>query len=78
MKGEVLPQTASVQWLNRESYSLSERADAATKLKDILPWQVIAERVLDMNQEEINRVEQLRAADALTGLLAGADAVPSD
>lgn len=78
MKGQALPQSASVEWLNRESYSLSERADAATKLKDILPWQVIAGRVLDMNQEEINRVEQLRAADALTGLLTEPDAVPSD
>lgn len=78
MKGQALPQSASIQWLNRESYSLSERADAATKLKDILPWQVIASRVLDMNQEEISRVEQLRASDVLTGLLTEPDAVPAD
>lgn len=78
MRGIDLPQSASLQWVNRESYSLSERADAATKLKDILPWQAIASDVLDMSQEDINRVEQLRAADALTGLLTEPDAVPAN
>lgn len=78
MKGKVLPQSTSVEWLTRESYSLSERADAATKLKDILPWQVIASRVLDMNQEEIGRVEQLRASDVLTGLLTQGDGESAD
>lgn len=68
MKGERLPQSASIQWINSESYSLSEKADAATKLKDVLPWQVICSDVLDMSQEEINRVEQMRSADALTQL----------
>ena len=69
MKGEDLPQSASILWMNRESYSLSERADAATKLKDILPWQVIAANVLDMSQDEIRQVELLRATDAFTSLL---------
>lgn len=78
MKGLDVPQSASLQWVNRESYSLSERADAATKLKDVLPWQAVASEVLDMDQEQIGRIEQLRAADVLTGLLTEPDAVPVD
>lgn len=78
MQGKELPQNATLQWVNRESYSLSERADAATKLKDILPWQVIARKVLDMGQDEIKQVELLRATDAFTSLLTEPDAVATD
>jgi hypothetical protein len=69
MQGKTLPQKAKLQWISRESYSLAERADAAVKLGDILPWQVIAERVLDMSQEEINQAEILRGSETLNGLL---------
>lgn len=78
MNGQDLPQNATLQWVNRESRSLAARADAAGKLKDILPWQVIAQRVLDMSQDEIADVELLRSTDAFTDLLREPDAVPAD
>lgn len=65
MDGQQLPQSATLQWVNRESYSLAERADAATKLKDILPWQVIGRKVLDMSQDEIDEVELLRTSESM-------------
>lgn len=78
MQGKELPQSATLQWINRESYSLSERADAATKLKDILPWQIIARKVLDMSQDELQEIELLRASDSLTQLLPAADGEPAN
>lgn len=65
-----LPNDAQVAWVNRESRSLAERADAAVKLKDIFPWQAILEIVFDLTQDDISRYETMRASDALTATLA--------
>lgn len=78
MDGKILPQSASMKWVSRESRSISEKADAATKLKDILPWQAIAADVLDYTQEEVRQIEQMRASDVFTSLLSEPDAVPVD
>jgi hypothetical protein len=60
---------AELLWKDHESRSLAERADAATKLKDVLPWQAIAEKVLNATADEITRWESQLASDALTQLL---------
>jgi hypothetical protein len=73
--GEV-SQGAEIQWVNRESRSLAERADAAVKLSSILPWQALAEYVLDASQEEIARWEQQRAAGDLNSILAQLPEIP--
>lgn len=70
MIGVEVPQRAELRWVNREYRSLAERADAAAKAGDILPWQVIAEKFFDATQEEINRWQTLRTSEALNGLLA--------
>jgi len=49
---------------------MAERADAAVKLKEILPWQALAEKVLGASQNEISRWEAQRAGDGLTALVA--------
>ncbi len=73
--GKMLPKpvelapSAEIRWLNRESRSLSEKADAATKLKEILPRQVIWEIVFDATQDEITRWESMEMSNALAGLL---------
>ena len=63
---------AQLQWRDHESRSLAEKADAATKLKDILPWQLLASKVLDLTQEEISRGEAGRATDVFSKMLAEA------
>lgn len=76
--GRMLPEPvelsprAELLWVDHESRSLAERADAASKLKDVLPWQALAERVLNATQDEIARWESMRSSDALAGLLADA------
>lgn len=60
---------AEVLWADHESRSMAERADAAVKLKEILPWQALAERVLGATQNEIGRWEAQRAGDALSALM---------
>jgi hypothetical protein len=65
----VLPSSAELQWKDHESRSLAERADAATKLKDILPASAIMERVLNATPTEIARWE---AQGAVGQLLAAA------
>jgi len=72
MINQPLSPHAEIVWLDHESRSLAERADAATKLKDILPWQILAERVLNMTQDEIARLEVMKATNAMTQLLAAA------
>lgn len=67
-----LSQSAGVVWASKELRSLSERADAATKLASIpnLPWQAVAEIALDATQEQISRWEAMGAGSAaLNGLL---------
>jgi hypothetical protein len=58
-----LPADAALLWKDHESRSLAERADAATKLKDLVPWQSIAETVLNASQDDIKRWGDQRAAD---------------
>ena len=86
--GKMLPKpvdlapSAEIRWLNRESRSLSEKADAATKLKEILPRQVIWETVFDATQDEITRWESMAISDGLASLLTASPAedepVPAD
>lgn len=61
---------AELLWEDHEARSMAERADAAVKLKDILPWQPLAEKVLGATQEEIARWESMRSASALDELVA--------
>lgn len=63
---------AQLMWVDHESRSLAERADAAVKLNGILPWQALAERVLNATQDDITRWETMRASDALSTLVAAA------
>lgn len=60
---------ASLVWLNRESRSLAERADAASKLKDLLPWQVVAELAFDATQDDLARWQSMVDADSLGQLV---------
>lgn len=63
---------AELLWRDSESRSLAERASAAAQLKDILPWQALAEDVLGATQDEIARWEAQRSSDALTTLISAA------
>lgn len=67
-----VPPTAAIRWGEHESRSLAERADAAVKLKDIMPWQAIAEKVLAANTETIARWQAERSSDAFGQLLTAA------
>jgi hypothetical protein len=69
-----LSPSAQVVWLDRESRSLAERADAAVKVKDVFPWQVVAERALGAGQDEIARWEAMRSSEGLGALVAAAQA----
>jgi hypothetical protein len=48
---------AELQWMDHEARSMAERADAAVKLKDILPPQVLWQKVLNLSHDEIARIE---------------------
>jgi hypothetical protein len=72
MVDQPLSPRAELVWLDHESRSLAERADAATKLAPIMPWQALAEHVLNATQDEIARWEAMRASDALGQLVAAA------
>jgi hypothetical protein len=67
---------AELVWLDHESRSLAERAAAASQLASIMPWQVLAERVLNATQDEIARWEVLKASDTLAQLVVAAKAAP--
>lgn len=69
-----LSSRAALVWGDHESRSLAERADAATKLKDILPWQALAKRVLNATPDDIQEWEAMRASDGIGTLLAAAAA----
>jgi hypothetical protein len=64
-----LSDRATLVWKDHESRSLAERADAATKLKDILPKPAIIERVLNVTADEAARLD---AQGAFGELLAAA------
>lgn len=61
--------SAEVVWKDPESRSMAERADAASKLAPIMPWQALASKVLGASPQEISQWESQRAADGLTSLL---------
>lgn len=65
MIGVEVPPKAEVLWVDRKSHSLSERADAATKLATVLSWDATAEYALDVDQETIERWRVEKAAEAL-------------
>lgn len=85
LAGLMLPESvalsprATLEWADHESRSLAERADAALKMKDILPWQVIAQRFLNATSDDIDQWAVWRSSDGLGSLLAAATtpAIPS-
>lgn len=65
---EVSPR-AELDWMDHESRSLAERADAASKLKDILPAMAVAEVALNATQEQIGRWQSQQAVNPLLQLV---------
>lgn len=57
------------KWLPAERQSLNERADAATKAKEDLPWRTRLESIWQFSGEQIDRMEVERAADAMHAAL---------
>lgn len=68
-----LSERAQLVWKDHESRSMAERADAAVKVKDILPWTAIAERYLNFSQDDIARWESEGAGKVIQTLLEGAN-----
>ena len=60
-----------VKWASPELRTLSERADAATKLKDIIPRRSLWQKVLQYTPEESDRMEAEIASDMLLTILSG-------
>lgn len=73
--GELSP-VAQVRWRDHHARSLAERADAASKLKDVLPWAALAELVLDANADQIARWQAQGAMDPLAQLMSAAAETP--
>lgn len=71
-----VPPTAELQWKDHESRSMAERADAASKVKDLFPWQLVAAKFLDMSQSEIDTIATQRGGDVIGQLAAAATAQP--
>lgn len=67
-----VPASAEVVWLDHESRSMAERADAAAKLKELLPAEFIAEKYLGFTQQELGRVRAGVAGTAFDRLLSDA------
>lgn len=64
-KGEVRrPMDLETVWIPPELHSLSERADAASKDKD-MPWRSRMEKIWQFSPQEIDRMEAERAAEEL-------------
>ena len=51
-------------WAPPERHSLAERADAASKLANLVPWRTIQSTVLQFSPQEVDRMETERAVDA--------------
>lgn len=68
---------AALQWQDHEARSMAERSDAAVKLKDLVPRQVIWEKYLNATQEDVGRWDALMASDVMAQLLAAAQAPPA-
>jgi hypothetical protein len=69
-KPVVLSARAETVWMDHESRSLAERADAASKLKDVLPQMAVAELALNASQEQIARWTAEGAANPLVAIAA--------
>jgi hypothetical protein len=67
-----LSQRAELQWSDHETRSLAERADAAVKLKDVIPQSAIIEYVLNATASQMSRWRTERAGDVMTTLLTAA------
>lgn len=66
--------SAEVDWKDPEHRSLSEVADAATKLASInVPLQTIMAKVLQMSPREIARAEEAQGGNLLTQIVAQAE-----
>lgn len=64
-----------IKWRPAERYSLSEKADAATKYKSSgVPWRTIMSEVLQFTPRHIQRMESERMDDMMADLLAAAGA----
>lgn len=61
--------SVEVKWKDPESRSLAERADAVSKLANILPWQALGE-LMGASPQQIDAWQAQRGADALTALVA--------
>lgn len=64
-----LSQRAELEWMDHEFRSLGERADAASKLKDVLPPLAVAELALNVTDEQWRRWEAADASGTLTQLV---------
>lgn len=67
-----LPSRAAITWQDHESRSLAERADAASKLKDVLPWQAVSSMALNATHDQISQWAAMRTADGFGQMLAAA------
>lgn len=69
----VLSPRAELKWKDHESRSMAERADAAVKVAGIdgIPWQLVAEKYLNLTQEEIAKAEAQVSSGAFATLLGG-------
>lgn len=65
---------AALQWQDHEARSMAERADAATKVKDLIPLPVLWERYFNATSDDVARWESLMANDVIRQLLTDAAA----
>lgn len=70
--GVEISQRAEMLWADHESRSLAERADAASKLKDVIPQIAVAELALNATPEQIAGWQSMSAANPLAQLVAAA------
>jgi hypothetical protein len=72
-EGVLLSPRAEFHWMNHESRSLAEAADAATKWASIgIPIPVIADKCLNFSAEEVTKLEAQMLNDPFAKLVAGA------
>jgi hypothetical protein len=78
IRDKKLPQTAALMWADHESRSMAERADAATKVGSLgFPPLFIAEKFLNLSQDDLNRLEGQLAGNVLNQLLSAANSTPT-
>lgn len=67
-----LSRQAKMEWYDHHSRSLAERADAASKLKDVLPAAAVAELVMNLSPSQIAAFASQSAVDPLMKILEAA------